>query len=164
MILSAGRCFPCFVFIFPHYREKKLMVNTMESEVYEGDVYNNLTASIFELGNGSEFIFFGIWLGKPLEKHALMRFNGLERTTWTSVFNCNHGYGGSAIQKDMVVAMNWQFEEGYMKDMKVTTRPQTFGKMNYSLVRCLIFELITHLPHPFLCGKRCKPTKLPPVP
>ena len=36
-----------------------------------------------------------------LEKHALMRFNGLERTTCTSAFNCNHGYGygGSAFQK-----------------------------------------------------------------
>ena len=40
------------------------MVNNMESEVYEGDVYNSLTASIFELGNGSELIFLGIWLGK----------------------------------------------------------------------------------------------------
>lgn len=59
MILSAGRCFPCFVFIFPHYREKILMVNTMESEVYEVYEVYELKA-IFELGDGFELIFLGI--------------------------------------------------------------------------------------------------------
>ena len=139
MILSAGRCFPCFVFIFPHYREKILMVNTMESEVYEGDVYNSLTASIFELGNGSEFIFLGIWLGKPF-----WRFNG-----WRGRLGHQFSTGvtdmvGSAFQKNTVVAMNWQFVKGYMKEMKVTTRPQTFGKNELWL--CKMPHLRTYYP------------------
>ena len=34
-----------------------------------------------------------------LDKHALMKFNGLERTTCTSVFNWSHGYGGFCLSK-----------------------------------------------------------------
>lgn len=131
------------------------MVNTMESEVYEGDVYNSLTASIFELGNGSEFIFFGIWLGKPFWRSMLqwdsMAWRGRLGHQFSTVIM---DMVGLPFKKNTVVAINWQFEEGYMKEMKVTARPQTFGNNGYSLSKLphgqVNVELITHLPHPFL--------------